>query len=138
MMGRALRQGLKETPVDKLEDCVAVELLKDGDKISGAVAYNVYNGEFIQINAKAVVMATGGYQPFSLKNTNTDMTGDGVAMAYRAGASVSDMEFMLFLLTVLEPQEVKGSIFPMKVVLNPCLLTARWTATEMKSNPTNT
>jgi len=119
MIGRALRQGLKETPVDKLEDCVAVELLKDGDKISGAVAYNVYNGEFVQINAKAVVMATGGYQPFSLKNTNSDMTGDGVAMAYRAGASISDMEFMLFLLTVLEPQEVKGSIFPMKVVLNP-------------------
>ncbi len=118
-MGKALQHGLKQEDVEIIEDVIIVDLLKDGDKVCGAVGIDIYSGEIIQFNAKAVVMGTGGYQPFTLKNTNSDMTGDGVAMAFRAGAQLADMEFLLYLVTCLEPNEVKGSILPVFFVFNP-------------------
>lgn len=48
--------------------------------------------------------------PFSMNNTVTDMTGDGPAMAYRAGARLTDMEFILSFPTAVVPQEMRGSI----------------------------
>ena len=63
--------------------------------------------------ARAVVLATGGFQPFSLRVTVTDMTGDGPAMALRAGVPVADMEFPLYIPGVcLSPPIHRGSIFP--------------------------
>jgi len=112
-MGKALHQGVKETAgIKTLEDVMIVELLKDGDRTTGALGIDIYTGEIIQLNSKAVILGTGGFQPFTLKNTNSDMTGDGIGMAFRAGAKVADMEFLLFLLTTLEPNEMKGSILP--------------------------
>ncbi len=119
-MGRALQQGIKETSgIELLEDVFIIELLSENQKVTGAIGIDIFTGETILINAKAVVMATGGFQPFSLKNTNSDMTGDGVAMAFRAGAELSDMEFLLYLVTCLEPNEIKGSILPVYFVFNP-------------------
>lgn len=113
-LGKALSQGLKETSgIEILEDTVIVDLLKSGEHVSGAVGYNIFTGENIVIHAKAVVIGTGGYQPFSLTSTNSDMvSGDGIAMAYRAGAKLADMEFMIFIPTALEPQSSRGSILP--------------------------
>lgn len=110
---KALGQGLKETPeIEILEDTAVVELLKTDGRVTGAVAIEIYTGEIIQINAKCVVLATGGYQLQSLKNTTTDMTGDGQGMAYRAGAILSDMEFSLAFPTALVPENMRGSIYP--------------------------
>jgi succinate dehydrogenase / fumarate reductase flavoprotein subunit len=119
-MGRALLQGLNETEgIERVEDVIIVELLKEGDKVTGAMGIDIYSGDIIQFNAKAVVLGTGGFQPMSLKNTNSDMTGDGVAMAFRAGAKLADMEFLLFLITALEPNEIKGSILPIMALISP-------------------
>ena len=110
---RALVQGLKETPeIEILEDTTVIELLKNQNAVSGAVAVDLYTGEFVQIDAKCVVLATGGYQLQSLKNTASDMTGDGQGMAYRAGAILSDMEFLLAFPTALVPEDMRGSIYP--------------------------
>lgn len=110
---KALGQGLKETPeVSVLEDTTLVELLKSDGAVVGAIALDIYSGEIIQINAKCVILGTGGYQLFSLKNTTSDMSGDGQAMAYRAGATLSDMEFMLAFPTALVPEDMRGSIYP--------------------------
>lgn len=110
---KAAAKGIKETPeVYVMEDTMAAELLKEGDSVVGAVCIDVYTGKLIQVNAKSVILATGGYQPLSLHNTVTDMTGDGQAMAYRAGATLSDMEFMLAFPTALVPEDMKGSIYP--------------------------
>jgi len=113
-LGKALAQGLHETPgIETVEDTVIVDLLKSDSKIAGAIGFNVYTGEPVLIHAKSVVIGTGGYQPFSVTSTNGDMvSGDGIAMAYRAGAQLADMEFMLFIPTALEPQSSKGSILP--------------------------
>lgn len=58
------------------------------------------------------MLGTGGFSAYTLQNTNTDMTGDGLAMAYRAGAKLSDLEFQLFLMTAVEPYDIRGSILP--------------------------
>jgi succinate dehydrogenase/fumarate reductase flavoprotein subunit len=132
MMGSALKQGLKTVPdIQHFNDVAVVELLLDDGRACGAIALELNTGEFIQINAKAVVLATGGFQPFSLKSTNSDMTGDGVAMAFRAGAKVADMEFMLFLMSALEPQDIVGSILPIMLVTMP---TFRYVATDREGN----
>jgi succinate dehydrogenase / fumarate reductase flavoprotein subunit len=128
MMGNALKQGLVSTPgIERISDIAVIELLSDGGRVCGALALELNTGDFVQINAKAVVLGTGGFQPFSLKNTNSDMTGDGVAMAFRAGAKVSDMEFLLFLMTALEPQDIVGSILPLMLVTMP---TFKYVATD--------
>lgn len=111
--GRALKQGLKENPgIDVIEDTTVVEILKSNKKVSGAVGIDIYTGKIILFKAKAIILATGGYQPFSFKNTVSDMTGDGVAMAFRVGATLADMEFLLPLPTAIIPNEIRGSIFP--------------------------
>lgn len=111
--GAALKESIKAHPeIEILEDCNVTELVRSGDRVVGAVGYCVYTGERVRVQARAVVLATGGYQPFSLKNTVTDMTGDGLGMAFRAGASLADMEFMLCFPTALSPRAVRGSIYP--------------------------
>lgn len=110
---KALVQGLKEAEgIRTVEDVAVIEVLTNGGKVCGAVGMDIYTGELILFRAKTVVLGTGGYQPFSMNNTVTDMTGDGPAMAYRAGARLTDMEFILSFPTAVVPQEMKGSIYP--------------------------
>lgn len=113
-LGKALAQGLHETPgIETIEDTIIVDLLKSDGKIAGAIGFNVYTGQLVLIHAKSIVIGTGGYQPFSVTSTNSDVvSGDGIAMAYRVGAQLADMEFMIFIPTALEPQSSKGSILP--------------------------
>lgn len=117
--GMALQQSVKEYPeIQVYEDTIATDLLKAADgKVCGAIAVNVYSGEIIAFQAKAVVVATGGIQLYSLKNSISDMTGDSVGMALRAGARVKDMEYFLFIPTLLEPHGLRGSIIPYLMTL---------------------
>lgn len=112
-MGRALMNGVKKTPgISIYNDIAVTDLLKNGGKVTGALGMDLYGGRLIRFEAKATILCTGGFQPYTLKSTNTDSTGDGQAMAYRAGARLADMEFMLFMVTAIEPNEIKGSILP--------------------------
>ncbi|MCR1899744.1 FAD-binding protein [Irregularibacter muris] len=116
---KALKQGLKENPeIEVLEDVMVVELLVKDGQANGAIGIDIYTGEIIQFEAKAVVLGTGGFQPCTLKNTVTDMTGDGIGMAYRAGVKLADMEFLLAFATALYPNEMKGSIYPFVMEFN--------------------
>lgn len=76
-------------------------LVKDGE-VTGAVAYAAATREETRIEARAVLLATGGLGRVFLNTTNPDVaTGDGVAAAYRAGAVISDIEFVQFHPTAL-------------------------------------
>lgn len=112
-VGKTIQRGVQEVPgLTALDDVMAVDLLTEGDRVSGALCYELYTGDYVQVSARSVVLATGGYQPHSLKNSITDMTGDGMAMALRAGARLSDMEFLLYIPTAVSPPYLKGSILP--------------------------
>ena len=111
--GNAIKQGLKEhDKINVFEDTTIIDLLVKENKVVGAIGLDIYSGELILFKAKAVILGTGGFQPYSFKNTVTDMTGDGPAMALRAGARLADMEFLLFFPTAISPNEIKGSIYP--------------------------
>ena len=72
-------------------------LLKDGDRVAGAFAYDRERGRFRVFRAKAVVLATGGIgRAFSITSNSWEYTGDGHALAYEAGAELMDMEFVQF------------------------------------------
>lgn len=80
------------------EQTLAVELLKDAKNINrGLITYNYNENEYEIIESPAVIIATGGIGQLYKYTTNPDITtGDGIALAYRAGAIVKDMEFVQF------------------------------------------
>ncbi|HXA27300.1 MAG TPA: FAD-binding protein [Candidatus Angelobacter sp.] len=72
-------------------------LLKDGDRVSGAMGYRRSDGRFVVFRAKSVIMASGGWGRMYKHTSNSwEGTGDGAAMAYEAGAELLDMEFVQF------------------------------------------
>jgi len=88
----------------------AVELVKGEDGIVGALVLDITTGELMFIRAKAIVIATGGIgRLYELTSNPVQNTGDGIALAMRAGAELMDLEFVQFYpLTVLYPQAIRG------------------------------
>jgi succinate dehydrogenase / fumarate reductase flavoprotein subunit len=85
------------------EEWYVTSLIVEEGVCRGVVALNIFNGELAEIRAKAVVLATGGYGRVYLISTNGLInTGDGMALAYRAGAPLQDMEFVQFHPTTLK------------------------------------
>jgi len=87
-----------------------VSLLTDGPRVVGAVGYERERGRFRVFKAKAVVLATGGIgRAYRITSNSWEGTGDGHALAYRAGAELSDMEFIQFHPTgMIWPPSVQG------------------------------
>ncbi|MCY3022402.1 MAG: L-aspartate oxidase [Planctomycetota bacterium] len=88
--------------VSFLENHFAVDLLHKDGVCYGVIALDVKSGKFIKIEAKATVLATGGLGQIYRETTNPEVaTGDGMAIAFRAGAVLEDMEFVQFHPTTL-------------------------------------
>ena len=87
-----------------------VSLLKDDDRVSGAFGYERERGRFQVYGAKAVILATGGIgRAYRITSNSWEGTGDGHALAYRAGAELIDMEFVQFHPTgMVWPPSVQG------------------------------
>ncbi len=87
-----------------------VELLMDGGRAAGVFAYDRERGRFHVFSAKAVILATGGAgRAYKVTSNSWEGTGDGHALAYRAGAELIDMEFIQFHPTgMVWPLSVKG------------------------------
>ncbi|GBE63650.1 succinate dehydrogenase flavoprotein subunit [Mycobacterium sp. MFM001] len=99
-----------EARIKVFAECTITELLKDGDAIAGAFGYWRESGRFILFEAPAVVMATGGIgKSFKVTSNSWEYTGDGHALALRAGATLINMEFVQFHPTgMVWPPSVKG------------------------------
>ena len=99
---RALRGAVAERPdIEVLEDLELVDLITDGDDVSGILVL-LPDGELIAILADAVVLATGGIGRLYARTTNPqEVAGDGLAVAARAGAMLADLEFVQFHPTTL-------------------------------------
>jgi succinate dehydrogenase / fumarate reductase flavoprotein subunit len=87
-----------------------VELILDGDRAAGVLAYDRERGRFHVFAARAVVLATGGVgRAFKITSNSWEGTGDGHALAFRAGAELIDMEFIQFHPTgMVWPPSVRG------------------------------
>jgi succinate dehydrogenase / fumarate reductase, flavoprotein subunit len=91
-------------------EVTVLDLLKDGDRVVGCFAYEREHGRFRVFKAKSVVLATGGVgRAFKITSNSWEGTGDGHALAYRAGAELIDMEFIQFHPTgMVWPPSVRG------------------------------
>ena len=96
--------------IDVHMECTVIELLKDGDRVVGAFGYDREKGRFRVYTARAVVLASGGIgRAFKVTSNSWEYTGDGHALAYRAGAELMDMEFVQFHPTgMVWPPSVRG------------------------------
>ncbi|GAB2927091.1 fumarate reductase/succinate dehydrogenase flavoprotein subunit [Micromonospora polyrhachis] len=99
-----------EARIKVFAETTITELLLDGDKIAGAFGYYRESGEFVLFEAPAVVLATGGVgKSYKVTSNSWEYTGDGHALALRAGATLINMEFLQFHPTgMVWPPSVKG------------------------------
>ena len=102
-IARTLYQKAVSLPNVRFQSYAAItDLLVDDGTVCGAVVLDEMARERHSIFARAVLLATGGLGRVYLETTNPDVaTGDGVAMAWRAGAEISDIEFVQFHPTAL-------------------------------------
>ena len=113
---RALLEALETNErVQLIEDCIAVDLLVGADarsadkRCTGALAFNHRTNELLEFRATVTLLATGGFGQAYRHTTNPDIaTGDGVAMAYRIGAAVGNLEFVQFHPTALYPAQERA------------------------------
>jgi succinate dehydrogenase / fumarate reductase, flavoprotein subunit len=97
--------------IDVFMECTITDLLKDGDgRACGALGYWRETGRLVTFSGKAVILATGGTgKAWRITSNSWEYTGDGQALAYRAGAELMDMEFIQFHPTgMVWPPGVRG------------------------------
>jgi len=109
-MIRTLQDRGVQLGIDVYMECTISRLLKDGDRIAGAFGYWREQGRFVVFRAKSIVMATGGIgKAWKITSNSWEYTGDGMALAYDAGAELMDMEFVQFHPTgMVWPPGVQG------------------------------
>lgn len=109
-MIRTLQDRGVQMGFDVYMECTITRLLKDGDRVAGAFGYWREHGRFVVFKAKSVVMATGGIgKAWPITSNSWEYTGDGMALAYDAGAELMDMEFVQFHPTgMVWPPGVQG------------------------------
>jgi succinate dehydrogenase / fumarate reductase, flavoprotein subunit len=105
LQDRGVQQG-----IDVYMECTVTRLLTDNGRVAGALAYWRENGRFIVFKAKSIVIATGGIgKAWRVTSNSWEYTGDGMALAYEAGAELMDMEFVQFHPTgMVWPPGVQG------------------------------
>ena len=112
--GRDIEQALaanvrKESNIELFENHISINLVTKKNRVIGAYVLNIERGEVERYAAKATILATGGAGRAFLYTTNPDVaTGDGIAMAYRAGATIANMEFIQFHPTLLWHPKVRS------------------------------
>ena len=109
-MIRTLQDRGVQMGFDVYMECTVTRLLKDGDRVAGAFAYWREHGRFVVFKAKSMVIATGGIgKAWPITSNSWEYTGDGMAVAYEAGAELMDMEFVQFHPTgMVWPPGVQG------------------------------
>jgi L-aspartate oxidase len=92
-----LKKVQEQTGITPFEYTTAVKLLKNNGNIAGVQALDFKTGENMLFKTKAVILATGGLSRIFARSTNPHTaTGDGIALAWEAGAEISDIEFIQF------------------------------------------
>jgi L-aspartate oxidase len=116
-VNRVLQQALRDSPVRLLTRCVALDALSDDGGAVGGTVGGVLAGladhtgqlRIGTVTARAVVLATGGFgQAYATTTSPAGVTGDGLALAARAGAALQDVEFVQFHPTVLWQPDARG------------------------------
>jgi fumarate reductase flavoprotein subunit len=97
MLHTLFQTTLKYDGIERYDECFVTRLLMDDGRCQGVVAIELATGRVLAITAKAVILCTGGCGKVFPFTTNANIkNGDGMALAYRAGAPLKDMEFVQY------------------------------------------
>jgi len=97
-----LSRRVRSSAINVLEDCLASEILVHNGKVSGVRYLDCRTGSVEECGCRFLILATGGVGRLFKYTTNSDVvTGDGIALAFEAGAEISDIEFFQFHPSVL-------------------------------------
>ena len=105
--GREIEQAMTESTrenrdIEVFENCFAIDIAVKNSKCYGARILDIKNKDIVDIFARTTILATGGIGYVYQNTTNPEIaTGDGIVMAFRAGAKIEDMEFVQFHPTTL-------------------------------------
>ncbi len=98
----ALHRRAKTVGVDMMEDVMILDLVTQDNQVTGAVGLDLKTGQFIRVQTRAAGIATGGWHKAFWPNAGMrDLSGDGIAIANRAGAEIGNMEFITFCNNIL-------------------------------------
>lgn len=109
-----IRNTALQAGVELVPNTMITDLLTEGARVVGAVGVDMETGDFVVFQARAVISAAGGcMRIYPYTTAPEELTGDGMAMAYRAGAELIDMEFPMFLPGAFPwPDALKGVDIP--------------------------
>jgi fumarate reductase flavoprotein subunit len=97
MLHTLFQTSLKYPSIKRFDEHFCIDLVVEDGRAQGVVAIEIASGDFRLIEAKSVILATGGAGRVFRENTNGGIvTGDGMALAYRHGVPLRDMEFMQY------------------------------------------
>jgi fumarate reductase flavoprotein subunit len=97
MLHTLFQTSIKYPSIKRFDEYFCTDLMVEDGRCQGVLAIQIATGEFTLIEAKAVIIATGGAGRVFRENTNGGIvTGDGMALAYRHGVPLRDMEFMQY------------------------------------------
>lgn len=116
-MVRVLKRQVRQRRLRVVEDVYVSDLAVQDGRVVGAMGLDLGRGDTIALEAKAVVLAAGGgHNLYPITTGPEELTGDGQAMALRAGARLVNMEMMQFIpTTMIEPPIARGNLFPFLV-----------------------
>jgi succinate dehydrogenase/fumarate reductase flavoprotein subunit len=119
---QVLREQLRKYPqVTVLEDTLIIGLLQQEKEVTGAWGFNFREGALVLLEAGAVILATGGNGGlWGFSDNPSGNIGDGHYLAYQAGASLVDLEQMLFYpMVVIDPPDAQGTLLDYEVCIDP-------------------
>jgi succinate dehydrogenase/fumarate reductase flavoprotein subunit len=109
---RVIRDEFRSRDIGCIEHYPAIELLTDGNRVTGAVLFNLETGDYKIVEAKAVILATGGFGRLHIRGFPTTnhygATADGIVLAYRAGAKLRDVDTVQYHPT--------GAAYPIQII----------------------
>lgn len=117
---RVMKDEFSSRKIPSLEFYPVVELLSDGNRVTGALLWGLETHEYKVVRAKATVLATGGYGRLHVRGFPTSnhygATGDGLALAYRVGAKLLDTDTVQYHPTgAAYPQQLIGQLITEKI-----------------------
>jgi len=100
---------VKRRRIKVFESVMITKLLTENGEVVGATGLNISTGDFLVFKAKSIILAAGGAgHLYGLTTNPPDVSGDGYALAYRAGVKLTDMEFVQFRACIVYPPRLRG------------------------------
>mgnify|MGYP000406877264 CR=1 FL=1 len=128
MLAGLIGEARRHAGIRLVSDVFVCRLVLDGEgAVAGALCLDLKDGRLKTVSCRSVVLATGGYEEIWARNdASCTACGDGIFLAYEAGAELVDLEMLQFYPTVvIHPPSINGTLFQYELIADPQMLGGR-------------